>query len=173
MKNQILMTTLVLFTAVAGYANEGEQRLQSIGTISCDTKDLVRAVKITADTVFLTETGLTVLEEKLEITKDQKSMGQQADITNAEFLSTKKDYTASLNKAYKINQKGGVGITIPASIKLTYNVVKGDTVLSKGEVLSTVTCRVETKKNVQGDDTLKHSMQVTSFEITKDFEEKK
>ncbi len=170
MKNQILMTTLVLFTAAAGHTNQGESRLQSIGTISCDTKDLVRAVKITADTVFSTENNLTVLEEKIEITKDQKSTGQIADITNAKLLSDEKEYSTSLNKAYKINQKGGVGITIPASVKLTYNVIKGDTVLSKGEVLSTVTCRVETKKNVQGDDTLKHSMQVTSFEITKGFE---
>ena len=168
MKNQILMTTLVLFTAAAGYAGQGESRLQSVGTISCDAKDLVRAVKITADTVFMSETGLTVLEEKLDITKDQKSLGQQADITDATLVSNEKDYKASLNKAYKINQKGGVGITIPVSVKLTYNVIKGDVILSKGEVLSTVTCRVETKKNVQGDDTLKHSIQVTSFEITKD-----
>lgn len=168
MKNQILMTTLVLFTAVVGHSNQGEHRLQSVGSISCDKKDLVRAVKITADTVFISETGLTVLEEELGMTKDQKTLGQKADITDAEFLSNEKDYTASLNKAYKINQKGGVGITVPARVKLVYKVTKGETVLSKGEVLSTVTCRVETKKNVQGDDTLKHSMQVTSFEITKD-----
>ena len=167
MKNQILMTTLVLLSTAASYANQGEHRLQSIGTISCDAKDLVKAVKITADTVFVSENDLTTLEEKLEITKEQKKLGHKAEITNATLLSSEKDYTASLNKAYKINQKGGVGITIPASVKLTYNVVNNDKMISKGEVLSTVTCRVETKKNVQGDDTLKHSMQVTSFELTK------
>jgi len=165
MKKYILITLVSVFAASSAFAERELSRLKSIETSSCDNSELQRTVLATADSVLFTEQNLTVLEEGLGITVEEKNNGLHAVVLKAAPRSSVKSYAKTVERANQLADAGRVGITAPAKFDVVY-VVKDAQDLRKnaGRITVDVTCRIEMRK-INGQDVKMHSAQLINFEV--------
>lgn len=145
MKKQILLTLVTLLTVSSVFAESEITRLQRVKTKDCSTQELARAITATADNVLYTEKKVTVLEESLSITTQQKESGIKAKVLGSYPRSNINAHNKTVAKAEATAATGQVGITAPAMFDVVYAVqdANGNQIGSKGRVSIGVTCRVE------------------------------
>jgi len=165
MKKYILMTLVSMLTVSSAFAERELSRLQTVETQSCENSELQRTILATADLVMFEEKNLTVLEEGLQITSEQKAAGLHAEVLKTAPRSSVKSYSKTVERAEADAEAGKVGVTAPAKFDIVY-VVKDGSGQRKdaGRITVDVTCRVETR-TVNGQEKTLHSAQLASFEV--------
>jgi len=168
MKKYLMMTLVSILSVSSAFAESATSKLISIETASCDSSEIERTIVATADNVRFDSTGLTVLEEVLEMTAEQKTAGLHAEVVKAATSKlTLKSYLPSVEVAEAAAKSGKVGITKPAKFYLVF-AIKDKTAQEKlvtaGHIDVEATCRVETR-TVNGQETVKHSAQLATFEV--------
>jgi len=189
MKKLILTTLVFLMTISSAFAESEMSKLQYVETKSCSNSELIRTIKETASRVILTNTTtasdqnltldtqeldlsddqkklrsavqLTVLEEGLKITQEQKAQGITASLEGAFPKSNVAKHTKSVALAEANAKKGQVGITAPAKFDVVFNVKNASgKIMSRGRVMLDVACRVELKNKA-----LRHTAQLIAFDV--------
>lgn len=189
MKKLILTALVTLMTVSSAFAESEMSKLQYIETKSCNNAELIRTIKETAqrvmtdgssvaadenltlDTTIMdlsddqknsnTKAQLTVLEEGLKITQEQKAQGINASLEGAFPKSNVAKHNKSVALAETKAKKGQVGITAPAKFDVVFNIknASGKTI-TRGRVMLDVACRVELRNNI-----LRHTAQLTAFDV--------
>lgn len=162
MKKQILLTLVTLLTVSSAFAESEITRLQRVKTKDCSTKELAKAITATADNILYSEKKVTVLEESLEITTEQKEAGMIAKVLGSYPRSSVSAHNKTVAKAEATAAAGKVGITAPALFDVVYAVqdASGSQIGSRGRVSIAVTCRVEKIGNK-----IAHAASLLSFDV--------
>ena len=161
MKKQILLTLVTLLTVTSAFAEREMSKIQYIETQSCETQELKRVIVETAQRIIFEESNLTLLEESLGLTTEQKAQGLKASVEGSYPRSSVSRHMKSVARAEAQAKTGEVGVTAPAKFDVVFNIKDASQkIISRGRVMLDVACRVELRKNV-----LRHAGQLISFDI--------
>ncbi len=162
MKKQFLLTLITLSIATSAFAEREMSKLQFVETESCDSTELQKTISETANRVMFAETNLTVLEDGLKITKEQKSSGVHASVVKTALRTSAQVHADKVEYAETKASNGQVGVTAPSKFDVYYTVSDADNKsLANGKVEIEVACRIEAK----ADGTMKHTGSLISFEV--------
>ncbi len=162
MKKQILFTLVTLLTVSSAFAESEITKLQRVKTESCATSELAKAITATADNVLYSEKKVSVLEDSLGITTEQKESGITAKVLGSYPRSSVAQHSKTVTRAEADAQAGKVGVTAPALFDVVYAVQdsSGAQIGTKGRVSISVTCRVEKSGNK-----IAHAASLLSFDV--------
>lgn len=167
MKKNILTLIVTLLTFSSAFAEREISRLQTIETQSCENSELQRTIQQTVNAVIFADQNLTVLEEGLQITSEQKKMGLHAEVLAVKpSQETLEKYTKTVERAEADAQESRVGITLPMKYYIVYLVknIAGQR-QDAGRIVTEITCRIEKVKAENGDDKILHTAQLVSFDV--------
>lgn len=148
MKKSIALTMLVFLASQNLFAEQSMSKLEHVNTADCSYAEIKRVIVSSSERIMYADKNLTILEEALKISEEQKKAGTSAALTSVTLGFDSKEYTGEVGDALKTVEEADFGkvITVnPRPYKLTYTVKEGGRDVKQGVIQTLITCRIEKK----------------------------